>query len=183
AMSFFFFSSRRRHTRFSRDWSSDVCSSDLATSSVTSRAQNCALPPSARMRSARASPSPSSTSVTATAAPSRASIMHAAAPIPKAPPVTTATLSAVRAIWSAFRAVYSKRDRAGPAELKNRSRAASVRHHMHALAHHLGGIAPFVVVPAHDLDQIAADDIGHGQIDDCAPWILDDVGGYDRIFD
>src|SRR6266511_3972522 len=29
-MSFvFFFSSRRRHTRFSRDWSSDVCSSDL----------------------------------------------------------------------------------------------------------------------------------------------------------
>src|SRR5690606_39849248 len=24
-----FFSSRRRHTRFSRDWSSDVCSSDL----------------------------------------------------------------------------------------------------------------------------------------------------------
>src|SRR5690606_22690064 len=27
--SYFFFSSRRRHTRFSRDWSSDVCSSDL----------------------------------------------------------------------------------------------------------------------------------------------------------
>src|SRR5690606_42091503 len=28
-LSYFFFSSRRRHTRFSRDWSSDVCSSDL----------------------------------------------------------------------------------------------------------------------------------------------------------
>src|SRR5690606_39370498 len=27
----FFFSSRRRHTRFSRDWSSDVCSSDLSS--------------------------------------------------------------------------------------------------------------------------------------------------------
>src|SRR2546421_214356 len=27
--SFFFFSSRRRHTRSDRDWSSDVCSSDL----------------------------------------------------------------------------------------------------------------------------------------------------------
>src|SRR5690606_3947297 len=27
----FFFSSRRRHTRFSRDWSSDVCSSDLCS--------------------------------------------------------------------------------------------------------------------------------------------------------
>src|SRR5205809_6837033 len=28
---FFFFSSRRRHTRCSRDWSSDVCSSDLCS--------------------------------------------------------------------------------------------------------------------------------------------------------
>src|SRR5438874_9148284 len=28
---FFFFSSRRRHTRSLRDWSSDVCSSDLVT--------------------------------------------------------------------------------------------------------------------------------------------------------
>src|SRR5207245_8243590 len=28
-ISFFFFSSRRRHTRCYRDWSSDVCSSDL----------------------------------------------------------------------------------------------------------------------------------------------------------
>src|SRR5438105_9462598 len=28
---FFFFSSRRRHTRSTRDWSSDVCSSDLPT--------------------------------------------------------------------------------------------------------------------------------------------------------
>src|SRR6266496_1476999 len=30
-MIFFFFSSRRRHTRSLRDWSSDVCSSDLAS--------------------------------------------------------------------------------------------------------------------------------------------------------
>src|SRR3989440_6420914 len=30
---FFFFSSRRRHTRSDRDWSSDVCSSDLSGSS------------------------------------------------------------------------------------------------------------------------------------------------------
>src|SRR5690606_40310761 len=29
----FFFSSRRRHTSFSRDWSSDVCSSDLCADS------------------------------------------------------------------------------------------------------------------------------------------------------
>src|SRR2546427_9325690 len=32
--SFFFFSSRRRHTRFDCDWSSDVCSSDLLLSSA-----------------------------------------------------------------------------------------------------------------------------------------------------
>src|SRR5699024_12167312 len=31
---FFFFSSRRRHTRSKRDWSSDVCSSDLFIASV-----------------------------------------------------------------------------------------------------------------------------------------------------
>src|SRR2546427_3835439 len=32
---FFFFSSRRRHTRFDCDWSSDVCSSDLAGKGVS----------------------------------------------------------------------------------------------------------------------------------------------------
>src|SRR3989475_6740024 len=31
---FFFFSSRRRHTRFDCDWSSDVCSSDLGGASA-----------------------------------------------------------------------------------------------------------------------------------------------------
>src|SRR5216683_5237444 len=33
--SFFFFSSRRRHTRSDRDWSSDVCSSDLSESDAS----------------------------------------------------------------------------------------------------------------------------------------------------
>src|SRR5437870_9608328 len=32
---FFFFSSRRRHTRWPRDWSSDVCSSDLINAPCT----------------------------------------------------------------------------------------------------------------------------------------------------
>src|SRR5256886_4887646 len=32
---YFFFSSRRRHTRFDCDWSSDVCSSDLAPAAET----------------------------------------------------------------------------------------------------------------------------------------------------
>src|SRR5205807_4941275 len=34
---FFFFSSRRRHTRLQGDWSSDVCSSDLTTRTRTCR--------------------------------------------------------------------------------------------------------------------------------------------------
>src|SRR3712207_7136249 len=33
---FFFFSSRRRHTRYWRDWSSDVCSSDLRAARFSS---------------------------------------------------------------------------------------------------------------------------------------------------
>src|SRR6266702_7458396 len=36
---FFFFSSRRRHTRWPRDWSSDVCSSDLAANRAHRRGQ------------------------------------------------------------------------------------------------------------------------------------------------
>src|SRR5690606_41039420 len=49
----FFFSSRRRHTRFSRDWSSDVCSSDLSCSSSLSQRSTAssryrAIPPSRR---------------------------------------------------------------------------------------------------------------------------------------
>src|SRR3712207_6311986 len=32
---YFFFSSRRRHTRYWRDWSSDVCSSDLGALGVS----------------------------------------------------------------------------------------------------------------------------------------------------
>src|SRR5882762_6729366 len=37
---FFFFSSRRRHTRFKCDWSSDVCSSDLAILAFTFWSRN-----------------------------------------------------------------------------------------------------------------------------------------------
>src|SRR2546429_5396853 len=41
--SFFFFSSRRRHTRCSRDWSSDVCSSDLAIATGSSENTSAVL--------------------------------------------------------------------------------------------------------------------------------------------
>src|SRR5690606_39822025 len=40
----FFFSSRRRHTRFSRDWSSDVCSSDLKPSESKKSVQETTSP-------------------------------------------------------------------------------------------------------------------------------------------
>src|SRR2546422_5002962 len=45
--SFFFFSSRRRHTRCSRDWSSDVCSSDLTNAGLSlAKDQHLSLNPS-----------------------------------------------------------------------------------------------------------------------------------------
>src|SRR5256886_12456379 len=43
---FFFFSSRRRHTRFDCDWSSDVCSSDLSPLPTLKRRVPPATPPS-----------------------------------------------------------------------------------------------------------------------------------------
>src|SRR2546429_9554987 len=48
----FFFSSRRRHTRCSRDWSSDVCSSDLTSAKPPRpiRRFTSYLGPSARAR-------------------------------------------------------------------------------------------------------------------------------------
>src|SRR5207249_7477474 len=41
---FFFFSSRRRHTRSKRDWSSDVCSSDLNERQATHGGSGLAAP-------------------------------------------------------------------------------------------------------------------------------------------
>src|SRR6266536_3700432 len=40
---FFFFSSRRRHTRSTRDWSSDVCSSDLLAAALAAAVALSAL--------------------------------------------------------------------------------------------------------------------------------------------
>src|SRR6266508_6256400 len=40
----FFFSSRRRHTRWPRDWSSDVCSSDLTAQAIMARHSLDAVP-------------------------------------------------------------------------------------------------------------------------------------------
>src|SRR5690349_24871172 len=45
-MPIFFFSSRRRHTISLRDWSSDVCSSDLSSAAGWPRAAMLTLPPS-----------------------------------------------------------------------------------------------------------------------------------------
>src|SRR5215469_11558643 len=48
---FFFFSSRRRHTRSLRDWSSDVCSSDLEVRLVrVDEAGECTHPGPWRLR-------------------------------------------------------------------------------------------------------------------------------------
>src|SRR3989442_2346271 len=47
-MWFFFFSSRRRHTRCGRDWSSDVCSSDLSVHDLAKLRINRDPPPGVR---------------------------------------------------------------------------------------------------------------------------------------
>src|SRR5699024_2541650 len=44
-------------------------------------------------------------------------------------------------------------------------------------AHELGGVAPLVVVPAQNLDHVAAGDLGHTSVKDAAMGIRDDVGG------
>src|SRR5699024_12034971 len=41
---FFFFSSRRRHTRSKRDWSSDVCSSDLSVKTIADASRATSVP-------------------------------------------------------------------------------------------------------------------------------------------
>src|SRR5688572_31604357 len=63
---YFFFSSRRRHTRFDCDWSSDVCSSDLPPPAGASRCRisetprPCATAPDEDCRDrTTAAPSPS----------------------------------------------------------------------------------------------------------------------------
>src|SRR3712207_6850183 len=43
-----FFSSRRRHTRYWRDWSSDVCSSDLAFLTLAEAAEPALIGPEQR---------------------------------------------------------------------------------------------------------------------------------------
>src|SRR2546429_5365375 len=53
----FFFSSRRRHTRCSRDWSSDVCSSDLLQAGAT-LAAGLAIPPMLRASAEHSLPNP-----------------------------------------------------------------------------------------------------------------------------
>src|SRR5206468_8285264 len=66
---FFFFSSRRRHTRSDRDWSSDVCSSDLQVRRRHWRFphQRCRRPSRSRADSAASVP-PSTPPVAARAA-------------------------------------------------------------------------------------------------------------------
>src|SRR4051812_50220297 len=55
SMSIFFFSSRRRHTRLTCDWSSDVCSSDLASNALVAGFRTVVMP---HDRNARPSGSP-----------------------------------------------------------------------------------------------------------------------------
>src|SRR5256885_13152317 len=88
---FFFFSSRRRHTGLQGDWSSDVCSSDLAPSTC---------PPS---RAVTAGEAPVNGTVMRPAPVSELSVSTQKSPTDPAPAVPTRTLPgfffACSAIW------------------------------------------------------------------------------------
>ena len=47
--------------------------------------------------------------------------------------------------------------------------------HADGLPDHLTGVAPFVVIPAHHLHQIAVNDLRHLAVDDRGPGILNDI--------
>src|SRR2546428_1408208 len=55
AIEVFFFSSRRRHTRSDRDWSSDVCSSDLLLAACAGAGQPASAPEASASSTAAAS--------------------------------------------------------------------------------------------------------------------------------
>src|SRR5260370_20918885 len=57
---YFFFSSRRRHTRFKCDWSSDVCSSDLPRAEALLRSVGLLAPSRSSARSTVQMVAPSS---------------------------------------------------------------------------------------------------------------------------
>src|SRR5688572_32301411 len=67
----FFFSSRRRHTRFDCDWSSDVCSSDLGASQKIIAAQNITASPKPDNASSKSKPKDGNGSRSPSPAPSK----------------------------------------------------------------------------------------------------------------
>src|SRR5689334_24580913 len=73
---FFFFSSRRRHTRWNCDWSSDVCSSDLPAAAAPAAA--------VADTAAEPAPAPAVADTAAEPAPAPAAADKAAEPAPAA---------------------------------------------------------------------------------------------------
>src|SRR6266550_6841301 len=76
---FFFFSSRRRHTSCSRDWSSDVCSSDLER--VSMRATDTSVTPFDRSTGASRSTTVMGSAVKAATEDLRRQLIDAAAEV------------------------------------------------------------------------------------------------------
>src|SRR5688572_30783313 len=61
------------------------------------------------------------------------------------------------------------------------ARRAYALSYRYRLAEHLIRVAPLVVVPAHDLDQVAVDHLGQLEIDDGCAGVADDVRRNERI--
>src|SRR5438270_4304210 len=129
AFSFFFFSSRRRHTRFDCDWSSDVCSSDLPTGQTYRSVGGSVDRPDrhSRRRCGKSDP------LDAYAA-ARAALAGTAAGIPK---TRDGAVEAIRALRVARRSAVKARTQitnqlkalilTGPADLRERLRHLNTR--------------------------------------------------------
>src|SRR5712692_6379156 len=98
---FFFFSSRRRHTRWNCDWSSDVCSSDLAPRAAAVAAPSVAVvAPAAPSPSAAPDPAAEMRNVTRVAEITR-KLYHQST----APAVLTTAVNEIGGHWEVSRCI------------------------------------------------------------------------------
>src|SRR6185312_15417915 len=70
---------------------------------------------------------------------------------------------------------------ASPSPGSYAARAGTTPGRRHRLSEHLVGVAPFVVVPAHDLDQIPVNDPRELEVDNGRARIADDVRRNQRV--
>src|SRR5690606_37727732 len=153
-----------RHTRFSRDWSSDVCSSDLSGLTCP-----LGLPRWAQ-------------TMTFAPLPARARMVGSDARMRPSSVIVSPSSGTLRSARTRTRRPLTSRS----SSLRNSVPFVALSDDLQVRAHQLDevdeavGVAPLVVVPADDLD-LVADDLGEAGVEDAGGRVGDDVGGDDRV--